>query len=76
MTTESNAETMADRIMLVGDPDRIEVGRKLFDTIELETRRREFRCITGTVHGTRMSLLSTGISPEQSATLTTIAPTR
>lgn len=55
---------LAQRIMLAGDPDRIEVGKKLFDSIELETSRREFRCITGKVHGTRMSLLSTGIGPD------------
>jgi len=55
---------LASRIMLAGDPDRIEIGKKLFDKIELETRRREFRCITGTVNGARMSLLSTGIGPD------------
>ena len=54
---------LADRIMLAGDPDRIEIGRRLFDNVELETQRREFRCITGKVHGRRMSLLSTGIGP-------------
>ena len=55
---------LANRIMLTGDPDRIEVGRKLFDTIECETQRREYRCLTGTAFGTRMSLLSTGIGPD------------
>jgi uridine phosphorylase len=55
---------LADRIMLAGDPDRIELGRKLFDSIELETGHREFRCITGKAHGKRMSLLSTGIGPD------------
>jgi len=55
---------LANRIMLAGDPDRIDLGKKLFDSIELETRRREFRCITGKVHGVRMSLLSTGIGPD------------
>jgi uridine phosphorylase len=55
---------LADRIMLAGDPDRVEVGKKLFDKIEFEGQRREFRCVTGKVHGSRMSLLSTGIGPD------------
>jgi uridine phosphorylase len=55
---------LANRIMLAGDPDRLDIGKKLFDKIELETSRREFRCITGQVHGVRMSLLSTGIGPD------------
>ncbi len=52
---------LAQKIMFCGDPDRIEVGRPLFESIELETQRREFRTITGTYKGARMSLMSTGI---------------
>ncbi|MFO7618922.1 MAG: nucleoside phosphorylase [Thermoplasmata archaeon] len=55
---------LADRVMLAGDPDRVDVGKKLFDNIEFESQRREFRCITGKVHGVRMSMLSTGIGPD------------
>ncbi len=55
---------LANRMILTGDPDRIEICKELFDTIELETQNREYRCITGTAHGTRMSLLSTGIGPD------------
>ena len=55
---------LANKIMLAGDPDRIELGRELFDNIEIETQHREYRSITGTVHGTRMSMLSTGIGPD------------
>lgn len=52
---------LAGKILLCGDPDRIEVGRPLFDTIEGEWQRREYRTITGTYKGQRMSLMSTGI---------------
>ncbi len=55
---------LADRIMLCGDPDRMEIGRPLFDSIELETQRREYRTITGTIAGKRMSLMSTGIGAD------------
>ena len=55
---------LANKIMLTGDPDRMEIARVLFDSIEVETQHREFHCITGTAHDTRMSLLSTGIGPD------------
>lgn len=55
---------LAELIMLCGDVDRLDFGKKLFDNIEFETQRREFRTITGTVMDKRMSLMSTGIGPD------------
>ncbi len=55
---------LAQRIMLCGDVDRVDVGKKLFESVEFETRQREFRTITGMFGGKRMSLMSTGIGPD------------
>jgi uridine phosphorylase len=55
---------LAELVMLCGDVDRVELGRGLFDSVEYETQRREFRTVTGTYGGKRMSLMSTGIGPD------------
>jgi uridine phosphorylase len=55
---------LAERVMLCGDVDRVELGKKLFEDVEFETQRREFRTVTGTFDGKRMSLMSTGIGPD------------
>lgn len=54
-------EQLADKVILVGDPDRVETVAKYFDKIECEVSNREFRTITGTYHGKRISVQSTGI---------------
>ena len=54
-------EQLADKIILVGDPGRVETVASYFDTQECEVSNREFRTITGTYQGKRISVLSTGI---------------
>lgn len=54
-------EQLADKVILVGDPGRVETVAKYFDNIECEVNNREFRTITGTYHGKRISVQSTGI---------------
>ena len=54
-------EQLADKIILVGDPGRVETVASLFDTQECEVSNREFHTITGTYQGKRISVLSTGI---------------
>lgn len=54
-------EQLADKVVLVGDPGRVETVAKYFDNIECEVSNREFRTITGTYHGKRISVQSTGI---------------
>lgn len=54
-------EQLADKVILVGDPGRVETVAKYFDKIECEVSNREFRTITGTYHGKRISVQSTGI---------------
>jgi len=57
-------ENCATNIIFVGDQNRVPKVSKHFDSIEFETQKREFRTITGTYKGTRMSVISTGIGPD------------
>lgn len=57
-------EELADRVILVGDPGRVESVAGYFDTIETEKQSREFRTITGYYRGTRITVLSTGIGAD------------
>ncbi len=54
-------ENLASRVILVGDPGRVELVTKHFDTIESEASNREFRGVTGTYKGKRILVQSTGI---------------
>ena len=54
-------EQIADTVILVGDPGRVEMVASYFDTRECEVSNREFNTVTGTYKGRRMSVLSTGI---------------
>ncbi|MCD7963817.1 MAG: nucleoside phosphorylase [Rikenellaceae bacterium] len=57
-------EEISDRIILVGDPGRVEMVAKYFDSIEYEIENREFRTITGYYKNKRISVLSTGIGTD------------
>lgn len=57
-------ENIATDIIFVGDQNRVPKITKHFDTIEFETQKREFRTITGTYKGKRISVISTGIGPD------------
>ena len=57
-------ENIADIVIFVGDQNRVPKVAKHFDTIEFETQKREFRTITGTYKGKRLSVISTGIGPD------------
>lgn len=52
---------LADKIILVGDPDRVNMVSDFFDEKECEVRSREFHTVTGTYKGKRLSVVSTGI---------------
>lgn len=54
-------EQLADRIILVGDPERVNTVANYFDTIECEVQSREFHTITGTYKGKHITVQSTGI---------------
>lgn len=52
---------LADKVILVGDPGRVNLVANHFDTIEHEVSSREFHTITGTYKGKRITAQSTGI---------------
>jgi len=57
-------ENIATDIIFVGDQNRVPKVSKHFDTVEFETQKREFRTITGSYKGKRISVISTGIGPD------------
>lgn len=57
-------EELANDIILVGDPGRVEMIASHFDTIEVRKNNREFYTITGTYREHRISVISTGIGPD------------
>lgn len=54
-------EDLADKVILVGDPGRVELVASHFDTKEYNIESREFHTITGTYNGKRIMVTSTGI---------------
>lgn len=54
-------EQLADKIILVGDPGRVPLVASHFETKECDVESREFRTITGTYQGKRITVVSTGI---------------
>ncbi len=57
-------EEIANTIITVGDPDRVKEVSKHFDTIECQNQHREFVTHTGWLQGKRISVVSTGIGPD------------
>ena len=54
-------DTLADKVLLVGDPDRVDMFKTIFDTVEHESHNRELHALTGRYHGSRFTALSTGM---------------
>ncbi len=59
-----NPENIADNVIFVGDQDRVEKITKHFDSIEFKIQKREFKTQTGTYKGKRITVISTGIGPD------------
>lgn len=57
-------EDIADKVILVGDPDRVPKVSQYFDKVEVKKNKREFYTHTGTLRGERISVMSTGIGTE------------
>ena len=57
---------LADKIILVGDQDRVNIVASFFDegSIECDVQSREFHTITGRYKGKRISCISTGIGTD------------
>lgn len=54
-------EQLADKVILVGDPGRVDTIARMFDSIECTVSNREFRTATGIYKGKRITVQSTGI---------------
>ena len=57
-------EQLTDRIILVGDPARVDLVASFFDTRTFEVSSREFHTIGGTYGGKPIMCLSHGIGPD------------
>ncbi len=57
-------EHLSDQIIFVGDQDRVARVTKHFDSIEFTIQKREFKTQTGRYKGKRITVLSTGIGPD------------
>ncbi len=57
-------EHLADDIIVVGDPQRVEIISNYFDNIEYKIHNREFVTHTGTLNGKRLTVLATGIGTD------------
>ena len=57
-------EHIAHDIIFVGDQNRVEKITKSFDSIEFSQQKREFKTQTGIFKGKRITVMSTGIGPD------------
>lgn len=57
-------DQLADKVILVGDPGRVEMFRPLLEKVECEGASREFVWITGRYNSERVTVLSTGIGTD------------
>ena len=54
-------EQLANKVILVGDPGRVALVASHFENKECDIESREFKTVTGTYKGKRISVVSTGI---------------
>ncbi len=57
-------EELAPNIITVGDPDRVALVSRHFDSIEVKRQHREFISHTGFLNKKRITVVSTGIGPD------------
>ncbi len=57
-------EELADNVILVGDPGRVDMVAEFFTDIEFRHQSREFVSTTGRYNGKRITALSTGIGTD------------
>ena len=57
-------DEVAELILAVGDPGRVNQVSRYFDTVEFKKNKREFITHTGVIGGKRLSVISTGIGPD------------
>lgn len=57
-------EQLADKLVICGDPERVDKIASYFDTKEVSVSSREFHTVTGTYKGKRITALSHGIGSD------------
>lgn len=57
-------EQLADKVVMCGDPGRVDMIASFFDEVECEVSSREFHTVTGKYKGKRITALSHGIGPD------------
>jgi uridine phosphorylase len=57
-------EEIGGTVVTVGDPDRVKEISKYFDSIEVKRQHREFISHTGYINKKRITVLSSGIGPD------------
>ncbi len=57
-------ENIAGKVILVGDPERVDTISSLFSDIDFATQNREFKTVTGWYNGKRITVVSTGIGTD------------
>ena len=57
-------EHIADTVIFVGDPNRVPRVAAHFEKIIFDTQKREFRTMTGIYKGKKLTVISTGIGPD------------
>lgn len=57
-------DTLADNVILVGDPQRVNLFRPHFDRVDHEVQNRELHSLTGSYKGRRFTVLSTGMGTD------------
>src|SRR5690606_1996371 len=57
-------QDLANTVITVGDPDRVQAVTKYFDYIEFRKNKREFHTQTGTYKSKRITVISTGIGTD------------
>lgn len=57
-------DDVANRVILVGDPDRVDLVARHFDERICEKQSREFRTLTGRIGNINLSVVSTGIGTD------------
>lgn len=57
-------EQLADKVVMCGDPGRVDMIASFFESKECEIESREFHTVTGIYKGKRITALSHGIGPD------------
>jgi len=57
-------ENIAKNIIFVGDLNRVDMVTKHFESIDFTTQKREFKTVTGYYKNKRLTVISTGIGPD------------